>query len=422
MAKKKKKRKQSHTLNIQKAQREAKKRFMAKAEELVDTIVGERIFYTLPLDLREVFYYSRYHILEVFFPPDMPAKFRRGLNRMLKFMLSRQTLILKPSEIEIDMITFLTVWQTIDYFFDILPEGESPKTDIICQKLKPYINSEENDREAMVNIEFAMFYVSLRIGRVDNILEFKYLQDRKDGNHFGPVKQYAYPKFHRAEWRKFLINGELHSAFQFGGVVATKGFQWFKVNLEHFDKNASMGKLPINVFIQKHAIRRLKERIDTLHEMQQIINTFESFDFPKVIKHNGKFFFEYRVYEQKAGYFVGQLLDGTFVIQTFLFLTNNGTPEGEKLNKTLGVKKLDKKFLEIDKLSTFQTMDDKEAEELEAFFKGSGIEEMFDLRRKVLFYHKNDEDYEKKEYMGKIKNYLTFEGEKGYDINEDDGK
>ena len=49
------------------------------------------------------------------------------------------------------------------------------------------------------------------------------------------------------------------------------------------------------------------------------------------------------------------IIEGKIVIRTFLFVTNNGTPEGKKLAQITGLQKLDKKYLALDKLSTFMT-------------------------------------------------------------------
>jgi hypothetical protein len=43
------------------------------------------------------------------------------------------------------------------------------------------------------------------------------------------------------------------------------------------------------------------------------------------------------------------LNEGKLVIRSFLFLTNDGTPEGWKLRALTGLAKRDKKYLEIEK-------------------------------------------------------------------------
>jgi hypothetical protein len=81
----------------------------------------------------------------------------------------------------------------------------------------------------------------------------------------------------------------------------------------------------------------------------------------------------------KAGYFRVDVIDGKIVIRTFLFVTNNGTPEGQRLGKITGLQKLDKKYLAIDKLSTFMTSDIGQNENIKKIFIDSGCQCLLDL-------------------------------------------
>jgi hypothetical protein len=45
------------------------------------------------------------------------------------------------------------------------------------------------------------------------------------------------------------------------------------------------------------------------------------------------------------------------LLRTFLFLTNTGTPEGKKLDKLLGIRKIDKQYLELDTAYAFMNTD-----------------------------------------------------------------
>ena len=76
-------------------------------------------------------------------------------------------------------------------------------------------------------------------------------------------------------------------------------------------------------------------------------------------------------------------IEGVIVVRTFLFVTNNGTPEGQLLEKNTGLQKLDKKYLAIDKLSTFMTSDLDKNEEVLRIFKASGCQCLLDLYEKM---------------------------------------
>ena len=68
------------------------------------------------------------------------------------------------------------------------------------------------------------------------------------------------------------------------------------------------------------------------------------------------------------------------MIRSFLFLTNDGPPEGRKLRALTGLAKYDKKYLGIDKLSTFTAYRIHEDEALSALCQGAGCSSLLDSR------------------------------------------
>jgi hypothetical protein len=83
--------------------------------------------------------------------------------------------------------------------------------------------------------------------------------------------------------------------------------------------------------------------------------------------------------EIKVGYLVADLKDDKLIIRTFLFLTQNGTPEGNKLVELYGLGKLDKSFLAMDKLSTFLTTDMCSDSNLSEIFQQAGCQYLLDI-------------------------------------------
>ena len=83
--------------------------------------------------------------------------------------------------------------------------------------------------------------------------------------------------------------------------------------------------------------------------------------------------------EHKIGYFVANIVDGCVFIRTFLFITNTGTPEGKRLEKLTGLKKLDKKYLAIDRMSTFMNSDLAENPEIQKLLANSNCQSVIDL-------------------------------------------
>jgi hypothetical protein len=136
------------------------------------------------------------------------------------------------------------------------------------------------------------------------------------------------------------------------------GIDWISIeaaslNLEGYPSGASL-----DVYIQSHALQRLSERIDCFQIGTLHYNMFISLKFPRVFyDSNHNILLEFRYFDVKAGYFLAEIIDEKLLIRTFLFITNNGTPEGQKLQSLTGLQKFDKKYLSLDKLSTFMTSD-----------------------------------------------------------------
>lgn len=154
---------------------------------------------------------------------------------------------------------------------------------------------------------------------------------------------------------------------------------------EKLGASGLMQKLPLKVFIQKHVLTRLEERLGCL---------FVRWSYPFVVlavlgkaipaETENSFLFPFKHTTTTLGYLKGDIIGDKLVIRTFLFLTNNGTPEGKKLQKLIGLEKADKKYLGIDKLSTFILSDIKDDQQLKDLFCRAGCGDLFMLDKSLL--------------------------------------
>jgi hypothetical protein len=158
---------------------------------------------------------------------------------------------------------------------------------------------------------------------------------------------------------------------------SVKGFYEISIKSSKWNTSTTFVDLPIEVYIQSHALKRLWERIDVYPPYHVQINMLISLLNPIIIK-TGKNtgLIEYKIDGHKYGYLVCEYIDGDILIKTFLFLTNNGTPEGQKLNELTGLKKDDKKYLTIDRVSCFIASDIEHNESLKKLFIECGCESL----------------------------------------------
>ncbi|MDR1406132.1 MAG: hypothetical protein LBI89_02890, partial [Prevotellaceae bacterium] len=135
------------------------------------------------------------------------------------------------------------------------------------------------------------------------------------------------------EVRKVNIDGEIHSAIQTGGLYYVDNkpqFIPFTISLEDLHVNTPFSKLGLPVYIQQHALDRMRERIGGLVPPA----FYKSILVEALLRKNlipttkKRLLIACFTNELKIGYFVAELVDGIILIRTFLLLTNGGTPEG----------------------------------------------------------------------------------------------
>jgi hypothetical protein len=155
---------------------------------------------------------------------------------------------------------------------------------------------------------------------------------------------------------------------------------WCEREASLFGLPQSRGKLP--VYIQMHALNRVEERLDCSNKDYLHYMVYESAKEGKVHKGpENTYLIAFKYFERKAGYLSAVVHEGKLVIRTFLFLTNNGTPEGKKLHDLTGLQKHDKKYLLIDKLSTFMNPEFRRNETIRRLFFDAGCGDLFELTK-----------------------------------------
>ena len=176
--------------------------------------------------------------------------------------------------------------------------------------------------------------------------------------------------------RTFTVEGSRRTGFRYGFPICNSS-EIAGLNLPP-RLFGIRGTDPLEVYIQSHALNRFVERIDTVDFNIAFARCTTNLLLRPSVKRIGsnKFLLEVVVCDLKLGYFVACLADGAVLIKTFLFVTSSATPEGRKLDTLTGLKKLDKQFLGIDKLSTYMALDVNKSPELVSIFQETGLEKL----------------------------------------------
>ncbi|MDR2496463.1 MAG: hypothetical protein LBD21_04985 [Tannerellaceae bacterium] len=197
----------------------------------------------------------------------------------------------------------------------------------------------------------------------------------------------------RAERKRIrLPNGEIRSAVRFlfvpqPGKDAPEEAIPINIPSTWLGRRSASGIKLLPVYITVHTLNRMEERIGCA---SQGILQFEIFSAFVAASRNkdalspmgqGRYLVEYRLRGMKVGYLVISMPQSVILVHTFLMLTSNSTPEGALLRKHLGVNKLDKEYLGIDKLTTFIHSDIFEYDDTRHIFVQAGCGSLIELNK-----------------------------------------
>jgi hypothetical protein len=190
------------------------------------------------------------------------------------------------------------------------------------------------------------------------------------------------------ESMSIVVDGTSRPAKRVGWAFTGTGLLWATLKPSVLNVKGSFADIPVDVYIQSHALQRLNERLDCFEVGVIQMNLYQSLQDVKVVFENcDQPLIEYKFFGTKVGYLRADYVNGVILIRTFLFITNNGTPEGKKLEKITGLQKLDKKYLAIDRMSTFNSSDMSSNPEVREIFESAGCGNLILLHKDIALFN-----------------------------------
>lgn len=162
-------------------------------------------------------------------------------------------------------------------------------------------------------------------------------------------------KVNKARIREFILDGVPRKAYRVGWCRVDGTVEWGVLDYKKWE---------YKVYIQNHAMEALEKRIDILK-----LPRLRYFLSKSVIRANlrffdGKYLLEFLMDGVKFGYFVCTFSGSCIILRTFLFITYDGTPEGNGLNSRLDLDRLSKNYMGLEKLSSYErVMEDEDLKE-----------------------------------------------------------
>ena len=380
MAKSKKKGSNSNAVDAKLQAIRHQKRFKARIEELCTLLAGPEYFKLLPQGAMESMYANRYPVLKA----KTAAEGKINKSKVIQFNKLMNTLMEErylpiDNGCKVPLSWYLSEGLILVNFVYVLVNNSSFNSEKLIEGFGDYFPESESQLEVETVVDALItdtcvllsdLNKSLYKADIMNIACFDLTTKQND------ILIYEF----KPQELNISIEGNFHSTVRLGWISPEFEWVWSKVKPSALGFPAGSIEIPLDIYIQKHALHKLQERIDItpgiMHSIAFLI--FYQDDIPHHFA-NGKSLVEYRLSNEKVGYFVVTKNDAKLVIRTFLFLTNDGTPEGKKLFELAELGRADKTHLMIDKLSSFNAYHFERNEKMSKLFQEAGCGSLLKL-------------------------------------------
>jgi hypothetical protein len=361
------------------AKQQFQNRFYRQLEEICTLAAGKRVYMLLPPKDRLVIFLNRVLPMRVLAQEgdSIPEKILAAMRTYLPQMMNETSAALYPNGPEVSLTCAHSVGLSLSLYVKNLKAEEYPEAAAV--------------KTALQKLVYDDFFILQVLGKVNEIMEVLstemssysgglYWLTHKRAD-FLPGKaglQYLlYIHRYAVEQKNFLVDGKSRPAVRVVWIVPDEGVCTAEVSAEVLGKPQEAERYP--VYIQFHALHRLRERLDCHSIPATHVNIYLSMTKPNVRPLDERtYLIEYSIFGHKIGYFRAVVVKHAILLQTFLLVTQNGTPEGKKLQEIAGVTKQDKTFLALDRLSSFMTPEFAATPALQSLFEEAGCTKLLE--------------------------------------------
>lgn len=190
----------------------------------------------------------------------------------------------------------------------------------------------------------------------------------------------------KAQMRQVTLKGIPRDVYRVGCGSPSGEPKWLTLKRKTLGIPGSSGvRRSLPVYVQRHALRRLHERVNLPTASPYLEAWLEdSLSKPKIVERQGSrgqhLVIEYRIGEHRFGYLVCTVMKGMIVVRTFKFLTMSCTPEGRRLEKRLKITRAGVIRLGLDALSAFTQTDLCKDPELSWMLRRCGCGHLLELK------------------------------------------
>lgn len=360
-----------------------KHEFMRRLKVFAKAYTGSNTALLLTEPNMNAIYQSRVHTIKLVVANNTTVEphDKKDIESFLLNRIKAETITASDGT-NVSMSDYITVGLSMYMYFDRLSKTKTPENIPFFEALnsfKEHFFDGEDINKRIYFMSVGVCALSNNLGShsywINPQLQFKIKDDGTALSYLELHKEFP-------EKKMFEVDAQPRPAFRLGWAWAPSGMTYFSLRPSEIGLNHKGIDIPLNIYIQSHALQRLSERVDCIDQGMVHYFVMVSLWMPKVIlETQDKLLIEVRLDDYKIGYLKAEIVNGSILIRTFLFVTNNGTPEGKKLEEVTGLGKLDKKYLAIDKLSAFMASDIRSNEAVAQMFRKAECEYLLDLHQ-----------------------------------------
>ncbi|HEY0176241.1 MAG TPA: hypothetical protein VGC08_07680 [Pedobacter sp.] len=412
MSKKKKSGFSGHENKVQDKQR--RNLFNQKIEQVCNAIAGPGYFKKLRPEALNSMYACRYPVLKAKAEPgtDIPKSKVIQYNKLMNKFIGDIPVDLENGN-SIPLGLYLSEGLLLINCMAELAENHTGDMDHFIAPFRDYFQGTESDEVIIEMLNVLVSDTNIFLSDLNHSIIYADITRTACFDKETTFNDIFIREF-RPERSSIIIDGEKRSLIRVGWIGwadEKMEWSWAKVKPSAIGFKTGSLDIPLDVYIQQHALNSLQERIDItpgiLHYL--VFAIFMQEDIPHH-KYNSHTLVECKLSDQKAGYFLVTLNDAKLIIRTFLFLTNDGTPEGEKLRKLLEINKEDKQYLMIDKLPTFNSYHIEKNERLSKLFTDAGCGSLLKLGHLKEYSQKDIRDKDPESILKYLSDAEYFKG------------
>jgi len=375
-----------------------KNEFFAKLRSLCIKLGVPQVYNVLGRDQLDYMYNLRCQSIRVVAAPgctvpvDVIETAKKVVSKVIKAI---KVPVGRNKSVELSVYECFTVYMTLMLFYEKLLKDDSSKGKLLIEAMAPFEATHDDDHLVAATL-FSNSLRHIACFESDPRHKIYMMHHRVTCKYEGKLGLFGLLEIHSKvpETKNFIINGISRPAVSvcWGQYDPNPNFVHISLTPEQLNMNVQSKTLKFPVYIQSHAIQRLLERLDVIFPgyIFMSVNAALQFELKVSRDKSGNILIDMLLVGKKVGYLLADIADSSVVIRTFLFLTHNGTPEGDKLRELTGLEKEDKSYLEIDRLSTFLKSDIHLNEKLKDIFIQAGCESLFHLDPSTFDIHEKE--------------------------------